>query len=144
MDASIAALEAAFNNTDQPDTRKTFGNVTYALIPVAVIEAVLDNVSLDTFIPEVFEEPVATEAEEPTTFIDDLLADPTSNVEIREPTAAIVAREVAVVETPFDPRAAFPPDSGVEVAVPSDQDFDPEGLDGSFGAGDFGEGNEEE
>ena len=38
MDASIAALEAAFTNTDQPDTRKTFGNVTYALIPVAVEE----------------------------------------------------------------------------------------------------------
>jgi len=53
MPTPVEALEAALYDSDQPNTRKTFGNVEYALIPVAVVEAVLtddvrpDEVDLD-------------------------------------------------------------------------------------------------
>ncbi len=50
MQTPIAALEAALTNTDQPDTRKTYGKVEFVLIPVTVVEAVLADaaVSEDT------------------------------------------------------------------------------------------------
>lgn len=41
MATPIEALEAALYNDGQPDSRKTFGTVEYALIPVSVIEAVI-------------------------------------------------------------------------------------------------------
>ncbi len=154
MDASIAALEAAFNNADQPDTRKTFGNVTYALIPVAVVEAVLDAAAAVDDADDFDERWEALGEDEPaaenTAPVDadgiptDVLATtPEEGVEIGEPAAAIVAREVAVVTEPTDPHAAFPVDGSVEVAVPSDRDIDVEGLDGSFADGDIA-GDEEE
>ena len=54
MSNPIALLEAALYDTDQPDTRKTYGKVEYALIPVAVVEDVLTEAAS-----------FATEAEQP-------------------------------------------------------------------------------
>ena len=137
----IERLEAALNDSNQPDTRRTFGNVEYAMIPIAVIEAVLDA---DALITEDFEEPVADEAEEPTpedndgdmlviggSFRDGAEEPATEEtaVEIGVLNAGLEAREVAVVETPTDPSAGFPNDGSVEVAVPSDNDFDVEDVD---------------
>lgn len=43
MATPIEALEASLYNDGQADNRKTFGTVEYALIPVDVIEAVIDD-----------------------------------------------------------------------------------------------------
>lgn len=43
MATPIEALKVALYNDGQADNRKTFGTVEYALIPVDVIEAVIDD-----------------------------------------------------------------------------------------------------
>lgn len=116
MSTPIAALEAALYSRDQPDTRKTYGKVEFALIPVAVIEAVLDADAI-------------------------ILDEPTDRTEAPEP---ITAAEVAVVVEPVDPLAAFPEDTTIEVAGPSPDGFPDDEAGGEVAAASDNKGDEEE
>lgn len=130
MDTSIAALEAALNNRDRP-TRRTFGNVEYALIPVTVVEAVIADA--DNFADYDGEDLDEIDYDD-----DDINAG--DEVEI-------TAAEVAVVVTPTDPLAGLPEDTTVEVAGPSpaslpDNEANGEVADATFEDGDFTQGEE--
>lgn len=94
MATPVEALEAALNNSDQPDTRKTFGTVEYALIPVSVVEAVIaDEGNFADYDGEDLDE---------TDYDDENVNDGD------EDEVGITAAEVAVVETPTDPAAVLP------------------------------------
>lgn len=100
MDTPIAALEAALYDTNQPDLRRTIGLVTYALIPVAVVEAVLADAANMT-----------EDAEQPETEID-----PAEDV------PQIGA--IAAFPVPVDTEVAVPSDQDFDISDP-ETEIDP-------------------